>query len=186
MSKVKAKNFEYQSKKKAEEETPRKSNKVFYIVLALICAFLVCFVALVCVEKSMENKIIVDNRSSHNISKLTFWYEAEEGEVTDIMEFSNVGSKEKRTESTEELALSELTGEAWLSVLIEFETGEESLIQTGQFLYDFGGKISFELEDTKDEDLMVRLKAGEGLFNSSARTGCDDVYYINPADGNVQ
>lgn len=185
MSKVKAKSFEYQSKKQ-QEETTHGNSKALYIVLSLICVFLVVFVALTFVEKSMENKIIVDNRSSHNISKLTFWYEAEEGDVTDIMEFSDVASKEKVTESTEELALSELTGEAWLSVLVEFETGEESLIQTGQFLYDFGGRISFELEDTDDDELMVRLKAGEGLFNSSARTGCDDVYYVNPADGNVQ
>ena len=183
MSKVKAKNFEYQSKK--TEEAPSRSDKVIYIVLALICAFIAIFVALVCTEKSMENKLIINNKSSHNISKLSFWYEDEEGGAFDIMEFTDVKSKDKIKESTEKLGLSELMGEAWLSVQIEFENGEESLIQTGQLMYDFEGKIIFELEDD-EEDILVRLKAVEGLFQSSARTGCDDVYYIDPTDGNVQ
>lgn len=184
MSKLKAKNFEYQSKK--AEEPVSKNDKIIFIVLALICAFIVFFIALVCVEKSMENKIIIKNKSSHNISKLSFWYEDEEGGAIDIMEFSDVNSKDKVTESTESLELSKLTGEAWLSVQIEFDNGEESLIQTGQFLYDFEGRIIFELEDAEDGDLLARLKATEGLFQSSTRTGCDDVYYIDPADGNVQ
>ena len=79
-----------------------------------------------------------------------------------------------------------MQGEAWLSVYITFEDGGEALLQTGQFLYGFEGEISFELADTDDEELIVRLKAGEGLFNSTAVTGCDDVYYINPKDGYIE
>ena len=59
-------------------------------------------------------------------------------------------------------------------------------MQTGQFLYGFKGKISFEIADTKGEDLIIRLKAGEGLFNSTTVTGCDDVYYINPKNGYIE
>ncbi len=181
MSKVKTNNYVYQSKK--AEETPRYSSKKLYLILALIAVVLAGVVALVCIEKSMENKLVVNNRSSHNITGLQFWYEDSNGDYIDIMSFDSVPSKQKIKESTEELALSELQGEAWLSIQVKFEDGGEALLQTGQFLYGFDGKISFEIADTKDEEVLVRIKAGEGLFNSTTITGCDDVYYINPKDG---
>lgn len=184
MSKVKTNNYVYQSKK--EEEAPRRNNKKLYFWIAAIVALLAVVVALICIEKSMENKLVVNNKSSHNITGLQFWYEDANGDYIDIMEFDSVAAKEKIKESTEDLALSELTGEAWLSIQIKFEDGGEALLQTGQFLYGFDGKISFEIADTKDEELLVRIKAGEGLFNSTTITGCNDVYYINPKDGYIE
>ena len=184
MSKVKTNNYMYQSKK--AEETPHRSNKRLYLLIAAVVVLLAGVIALVCIEKSMQNKLVVNNKSSHNITGLQFWYEDENGDYIDIMEFDSVAAKEKVTESTADLALSELTGEAWLSVQIQFEDGGEALLQTGQFLYGFDGKISFELADTKDEELIVRIKAGEGLFNSTTITGCNDVYYINPKDGYIE
>lgn len=184
MSKVKTNNYVYQSKK--EDEAPRISNKKLYLILAAIGVVIAGVVALICIEKSMENKLVVNNKSSHNITGLQFWYEDANGDYIDIMEFDSVASKEKVKVSTEELALSELQGDAWLSVQIKFEDGGEALLQTGQFLYGFDGKISFEIADTKDEELIVRIKAGEGLFNSTTITGCDDVYYINPKDGYIE
>lgn len=184
MSKVKTNNYVYQSKK--TEDTPRRDNKKLIFVVAAIVAVFAIVVTLVCVEKSMANKLVVNNKSSHNITGLQFWYEDSNGDYIDIMEFDKLDSKQKIKESTEELALSELEGEAWLAVQIEFEDGGEALVETGQFLYGFDGKISLEIADTKDEEVMVRLKAGEGLFNSTTITGCDDVYYINPKDGYIE
>ena len=181
MSKVKTNNYVYQSKKK--EEAPKQDFKKIYFALAALGVLLLTVVILVCVEKGMENKLIVQNKSSHTIKKLQFWYEDENGGITDIMDFDDVLPKTERKESTENLPLSELMGDSWLSVYMVFEDGGEALVQTGQFLYDFEGRISFELDDTKDEELILRLKAGEGLFNSTAITGCDDVYYINPKEG---
>jgi len=184
MSKLKTNNYVYQSKK--TETVSRKSPMKLYAALAVLGLFLAAVVALICVEKGMENKLVVNNKSSHNIVGLQFWYEDESGDVIDIMDFDAIAAKEKRKESTEGLALSELQGEAYLSVYITFEDGGEALLQTGQFLYGFDGKISFELADTKDEEVLVRIKAGEGLFNSTTITGCDDVYYINPKDGYIE
>lgn len=184
MSKVKAKNYGYQSKK--AEDKPKLSKKTVYIISAVVSVLLLTVIALLCIEKSMENKIIVKNKSSHNITDLYFWYEDANGAITESMDFGAVAAKEKISKSTEELALSELEGDAWLSVEIAFEDGGEVLVQTGQFLYGFNGKISLEIADTKNEELIVRLKAGEGLFNSTAVTGCDDVYYINPKDGYIE
>ena len=185
MSKVKAKNYGYQSKK--TEEPPRISKKTSYMILAGIVVLLGLFAVLILVEKGLENQIIVKNKSSHNITKLHFWYEDAEGNCLDVMTFDEgVKAKERISESTEELALSELSGEAFLSVRIEFEDGGSAVVQTGHFLYGFNGRISFEVSDTKREELALHLKAGEGLFNSSAVTGCDDVYYINPKDGYIE
>jgi len=184
MSKIKKNNYMYQSKK--TEECTQVRHKKLYLILAAIGVVLLATVFLICVERSMANKIVVKNKSSHNITSLEFWYEDVNEEYTDIMTFDGVASKETVKKSIEGLALSELVGEAWLSVYMEFEDGGKVLLQTGQFLHDFEGKISFELADTDDEELIVRLKAGEGLFNSTAVTGCDDVYYINPKDGYIE
>lgn len=185
MSKKKAKNYEYQSKKKVED-TPRISKKTGFIAMGVLGAVLLLVIVLVCIEKSMENKIIVKNKSSHDITNIQIWYEDENEDITDVLDLGAVASKEKVKDSTENLELSQFVGDAWLSVQIEFEDGGKALIQTGQFLYGFKGKISLEIDDTKYEEVMLHLKAGEGLFNSTAVTGCDDVYYINPKDGYIE
>lgn len=184
MSKLKTNNYVYHSKKK--EEAPRGGFKKLYLALAALGAFLLLFIVLTCIEKGMANKLIVNNKSSHDIEKLRFWYEDGNGEIIDVMDFEEILSETERNESTEKLALSELVGDAWLSVYIKFKDGGEAVLQTGQFLYGFEGKISFEIDDTKGEDLIIRLKAGEGLFNSTTVTGCDDVYYINPKNGYIE
>ena len=184
MSKLKTNDYVYHSKK--TEEAPRGNFKTLYFALAALGVFLLLFVILICVENGMANRLTVKNKSSHDITQLRFWYEDASGSVTDIMDFEDVLSKTERNESTENLALSELVGDAWLSVYIKFKDGGEAILQTGQFLYGFEGKISFEIADTKGEDLIIRLKAGEGLFNSTTVTGCDDVYYINPKNGYIE
>jgi len=184
MSKLKTNNYVYHSKKK--EEAPCSNYKKLFVLLAVLSAFFLLFVVLLFVENKMENKLIVKNKSSHDIEQLRFWYEAENGDIIDIMTFSDLVSKTEKNESTESLALSELVGDAFLSVYIKFKDGGEAVLQTGQFMYGFEGKISFEIADTKGEDLIIRLKASEGLFGSTTVTGCDDVYYINPEDGYIE
>lgn len=184
MSKVKARNYGYQSKK--EEKTPRISKKTRNLIFALVALCLVGMIVLFCIEPKLENKLVIKNRSSHDIKSLHLWYEDSEGAITDIMSFDKIPSKEKITESTEGLGLSELQGDAWLSVQIAFEDGGQAVLQTGQFLYDFNGKIMFEVSDTDSEDLMLHLQAGEGLFNSTSTTECDDIYYINPENGYIE
>ena len=184
MSKQKTKDYAYHSKK--TEEAPRGSFKKLCFALSALGLFLLIVIVLLCIEKGMANKLIVSNKSSHDIEQLRFWYEDENGGIADIMDFENVLSGTEKSESTENLALSELVGEAFLTVYIKFKDGGEAILQTGQFLYGFEGKISFEIADTKGEDLIIRLKAGEGLFNSAAVTDCDDVYYINPKNGYIE
>ena len=184
MSKVKTNNYMYQSKKK--NETPQKNKKYLFMLIAAVGLLIVAAVALICIEQSMDNKIVVNNKSSHKITELEFWYEDDLGDYVDLIKFDNVEAKDKIKTSTPEVDLTGLDENICLSVHITFEDGGKTLLQTGEFRPDFAGKISFELSDSKDEDLILRLKAGEGLFNSTIETGCDDVYYINPKNGYIE
>ena len=190
MSKVKAKNYGYESKVKQEE--PKLNKKSIGLALGIFGILAVVAVVLICIENGMENKFVIKNKSSHAITRLSYWYEGEEDEegevsyITEVVDFGAVDAKQKRTESTENHKISELAGEAWLCVYIEFEDGGDVLLESGQFLYDFQGKISLELKDSGENEVTAWLKAGEGLFNSTAVTGCDDVYYINPKDGYIE
>lgn len=185
MSKIKKKDFNYQSKNM--QERPRITKKTRNVLFAIAAVAVMLIVVLLCVEKSMQNKIVIKNKSSHDITSLKFWYEDEDGRITDAMDLGSIKAKGKVSKSTESLALSELVvGDAWISVYIVFDDGGEAVVQTGQFLYDFDGKISLVISDTDEEELMLHLKAGEGLFNSSSTTGCDDIYYVNPKDGYIE
>lgn len=185
MSQAKRKDFNYQSKNIPDK--PHITKKMRNLLIAVASVAVVMIVVLLCVENNMKNKIVVKNKSSHNITSMKFWYEDENGGITDVMDLGALKAKEKVSKSTESLALSELIVEdACLSVYIIFEDGGKALVQTGHFLYDFDGKISLVISDTEDEELMLHLKAGEGLFNSSSTTGCDDIYYVNPKDGYIE
>ncbi len=184
MSKIKVKNYEYQGNKTKEKTVPNKKIRNLLIGGGIFAILLVA--VLVFVESTLENKIIIRNRSTHTITSLRIWYEDNDGTMTEVMDFGKVPAKKKVTESAEKLKLSDITGEAWLTVQIAFEDGGEALLQTGQFLNGFHGRVSLEVSDTKDEELMLHLQAGEGLFNSTATTNCDDVYYINPKDGYIE
>lgn len=184
MSKVKVRNYEYQGKKSEEKIVPNKKLRNIIIGGGALVVFLL--VVLVIIESGLKNKIVIRNRSSHNITSLQLWYEDNYGTMTEVMDFGKVPAKKKVTESTEKLKLSEIQGEAWLTVQIAFEDGGEAVLQTGQFLNGFNGRIRLEISDTKAEEVMLRLQAGEGLFNSTAATNCDDVYYINPKDGYIE
>ncbi len=184
MSKRKARNYEYQGKKAAEKAVPNK--KIRNIVIGAGGLLILLLIVLVCIESGLKNKIVIRNRSGHDIISLRIWYEDNYGTMTEVMDFGAVTAKQKLTESTEKLELSDLLGEGWLTVQIAFADGGEAVLQTGQFLNDFNGKITLEIADTRAEDLMLRLQAGEGLFNSTAGTNCDDVYYINPKDGYIE
>ena len=47
-------------------------------------------------------------------------------------------------------------------------------------------KLDFEISNTKTEEVKFHVQASEGLFNSTATTGCDDIYYINPTNGYIE
>lgn len=184
MSKKKAKNYEYQGNKDVKKTVPDK--KVRNILFGVGAVLIVLFVVLVCIEPTFKNKLVINNRSSHKITSLRIWYEDSAGNLSNAMEFENVDSKEKIKDSTDALELTKLAGEAWITLQIEFEDGGEALLQTGHFLSGFEGKISFEVSDTKTEELKLHVQAGEGLFNSTAVTNCDDIYYINPENGYIE
>lgn len=161
------------------------SGKLAFILLSV--GIVVLFIVLICVEAFMGNKITIRNKSSHKIASLKIWYEDDIGTITDdILEFSEIESKAKIVESIKSLGLSELRGQAWLTVRIRFEDGGEAELQSGQILNDFKGRLSLEVSDTSGEEILLRMKAGEGIFNSSSATDCDDAYYINPQNGYVE
>lgn len=186
MSKLKTRNFEYQAKKEDESTLSPTEKKVRIIIVCAVVLFVVLFAVLACVEAMFKNKLVINNKSSHKITSLEIWYEDAEEIVSEVLTVTDIAANEKLTESIEALKISDLYGEAWLTLQITFEDGGEALLQTEQYLNGFEGKISFEISDTEYEDLELHLQAGEGIFNSTAITDCDDIYYIDPKNGYIE
>ena len=186
MSKLKTRNFEYQAKKEDESKLSPTEKKIRNIIIGAVALFVVLFAVLACIESMVKNKLVIHNKSSHKITSLEIWYEDDEAIVSEVLTVTDIEAKEKLTESIEALKISDLYGEAWLTLQITFEDGGKALLQTEQYLNNFEGKISFEISDTEYEDLELHLQAGEGIFNSTAITDCDDIYYINPQNGYIE
>jgi hypothetical protein len=155
------------------------------IAIGAAVLFSVLIVILACIEPLLKNKIVIKNKSSHKISALKIWYEDEEGPITEVLSFTDVSGK-KITRSIKELGIDKFLGEAWITIEISFEDGGNALLQTSHFLNQFEGKLDFEISNTKTEEVKFHVQASEGLFNSTATTGCDDIYYINPTNGYIE
>ena len=155
-----------------------------FLIICGVVLLLVMFL-LMAIEPLLKNKVVIKNKSSHKITTLSFWYEDETGTFTEEQAFGEVAPKERIKEDAA-IDLKEMVGTAWLTIKIAFEDGGEALIQTGEFTNTFEGRVKLDILDTKGEDLMLRLHAGEGLFNSTDANGCDVVYYVNPKDGYIE
>lgn len=156
-----------------------------WLLIAVGIVFVTVTVLLI-IEPFLGKKIQIKNKSGHNIRKIELWYEDDFQMITEVMSFENIQTKTSLKESIEALELSKLDGHAWLTVALEFEEGGKAVIQTGQFLKDFKGTILLEFKDTKSKEVMLHMKAGEGLFGTSASTGCEDAFYVNPVSGTVE
>lgn len=156
------------------------------LVPVLCAATAVLIIILLCIETASGNKLEITNKSSHKVTSLELWYEDEDSRITDVLSYSEIESGGRLVQSILPLGLSKLRQQVFLTVRFRFEDGGGALVQTSQNLVDFKGRIQIEFSDTSGEEVMIRMKAGEGLFNSSAVTGCDDYYYVNPKNGYIE
>lgn len=159
-----------------------KGKAVLLILGILLFSIMILLILL---EPMLKNKLVIRNKSSHRITKLMMWYEDSNGERTNVQDLIGLMPSENKKINSE-MELHSLTGTTWLTIQIAFEDGGEAVFQTGEFSTEFEGKITLEICDSKSEDLMLKLKAGEGLFNSSNGDGCDVMYYVNPKDGYIE
>lgn len=156
------------------------------LVPVLCVAAAVLIIVLICIEATLGNKLVIANKSSHKVTSLELWYEDEASMLTDVLSYSEIESGGRIVQSILPLGLSELRQQAFLTVRFRFEDGGEAQVQTSQNLVDFKGRIQIEFSDTSGEEVIIRMKAGEGLFNSSAATDCDAYYYVNPKNGYIE
>lgn len=156
------------------------------IAITAAAIFVAAIIALVCIEPLFSNRFVVKNRSGHSIKSVTLWYEDDITRITEELSLADISAGTTKKTSTKVLNLDKMVGQGWLTVAISFEDGGEAVLQSGQILNHFTGKLLLEIHDTKSDELEVHLKAGEGYINSSSSTGCDDVYYIDPTNGYVE
>lgn len=184
MSRKKVRNFEYQQNKKRKRLWENKVIRtLFFVVFGVL---FVAFIVLACIEPTLKNKLVIENTSGHTITSMKIWYEDANGNTSKTMSFENLKQGKKISDSIKPLELDKFGGETWITLQIAFEEGGEALLQTGHFLNDFEGKISLIVSDAPSGDVKIHVRAGEGLFDSTAVTDCDDIYYINPKNGYIE
>ena len=160
-------------------------NKI-WIAIAAAAVLLVFIFAFIITEALFTAKIRVKNHSAYDIEKMYFYFEGEELQQTDWQELPLIAKDEEYETELAEFDFSEMDGASSLTLAITFAGQDTFYLQSGSFYEKFDGIIDCKLSMDDDGDVILKLKASNGLLGSTAQTDCNDMFFINLTEGYVQ
>lgn len=150
----------------------RKIPKYPFIIVGI---FLAVFVIGMIIENVNSEKIVICNDSGMDIEFIQVYFVDLNDEPHDILGLdSDLSLKNGEKYSAAFIPAEDINTEgAFLEVEVRF-AGKNTIIENaGYFSRPFHGKISVSFDKTKN-GVSLDIKAGEGLFQSTANTKCDD------------
>ena len=159
--------------------------KKSWIVVGVTSVLFLIFVFIVA-ESLFAGNISVKNQSDYDIEQLVLYFESEEYEQTNMQTLPLIAKGESYETDLAEFDFGNLNTVASLTLAITFAGHDTFYLQSGLFYGDFDGNIDCNLSMDQDGDVILKLKASVGIFGSTAKTDCDDTFYINLTEGYIQ
>ena len=159
--------------------------KKSWIVVGIASILFLVFVFIVA-EALFDGKITVENQSEYDIEKILLYFESEDYIQTNKQTLPFIAKNQEYQTNLSQFDLSSLNDIASLTLAITFAGYDTVYLQSGLFYGDFDGNIDCKLSMDEDGDVILKLKASEGIFESTAGTDCNDTFYINLTEGYVQ
>lgn len=159
----------------------RKSWIVVGVASILFLVF-VCIVA----EALFAGKVSVKNNSDYDIEQILLYFESEDFEQTNQQTLPLIAKGQEYQTDLEQFDLASLNNVASLTLAITFAGQDTFYLQSGLFYDNFDGNIDCKLSMDEDGDVILKLKASEGILGSTAGTDCNDTFFINLTEGYVQ
>ena len=152
--------------------------KKSWIVVGVTSALFLILVFIVA-EALFAGKVTVKNQSDYDIEEFALYFECEDFTQTNKQTLPLIAKGEEYQTELAKYDFSSLKDVASLTLAITFAGQDTVYLQSGFFYGDFDGNINCKLSMDQDGDVVLKLKASEGIFGSTAQTGCDDTFYIN-------
>ena len=155
-----------------------KSSKKMFVISGIIVGLLVIAFIFMAVESAGKNKLTIENRTSHDISKLSLHYASPDtGYESEVFFKQAIAAGETVNSKTPNLELFGM--EARLMTDITFDGEEMVSYDNGYFNVNFYGKTKIVFEENEDGIIVMTVKTKEGLFGvSNNNNECNETWEI--------
>lgn len=163
--------------KPANQKPAEKLKLPMKPILAALAVLFIVIVLLIAEAVNM-NRYSVKNNTGTDIESVVVYFENENEEYSftgDELFVLSVPAGGKKTGSYEKQDSMYLAGSAMM-IRVKFAGRDTAYLYSGYFTHAFNGKINLVFEDDKNNEgnIIVKIKAGEGLFMSTKNTNCDE------------
>lgn len=156
-----------------------------WIVVGVASILFLVFVFIVA-EALFDGKVSVKNNSDYDIEQILLYFESEDFEQTNKQTLPLIAKGQEYQTDLAQFDLASLNNVTSLTLAITFAGQDTFYLQSGLFYDNFDGNIDCKLSMDEDGDVILKLKASEGIFGSTAGTDCNDTFFINLTEGYVQ
>lgn len=165
-------NENVQSENKDKIKLPTK-------LIAVVAALLVIITIVVVIEAVNTRRISIENNTKKNIESIHVYIEnygeddfnGEDIITTEIKAGDSYSGKFDSMEPSRWMYAS-------VSTVVKFEGEDEKYQFAGNFTREFNGKISIDFVE-KNGDIVMNVKATDGIFKSTKFTNLDDSFKLN-------
>lgn len=139
-------------------------------------AVLVLIVIALLAKMANTRWVVIKNETEHEIESIQLYFENSDEDfyfVSDDLVNTKVAAGRKYIGRFEAQKYTESPG-YFLMIRVKFADREEAETYAGYFTRTFTGKINLAFTE-KDGSILMSIKAGDGLFQSTKYTDCDEV-----------
>ncbi|MDE7299601.1 MAG: hypothetical protein K2N94_12380 [Lachnospiraceae bacterium] len=160
------------------EKKGRETKKIPLKPIIAAAAVLVLIILIMAIEAVNTEKLIIKNDTSEDIEWIQLYFENTEEDSYDILTREagvSVASGEKYSGKFKAQPGINPYG-SFLMIQVKFAGRETAETYAGYFTRTFTGKIKIEFSDAKENGIiLMKIKAGDGIFQSTKFTDCDEV-----------
>lgn len=163
-----------QSGMKNEQERKKKGFPVKLLIVAV--AVLALIILCVVIEAVNTRRLVIVNNTKSDIESIQLYFEDMDDRYFYILEdkeplFVKAGGRYSgKFLSSQELA----EDGSFLMIDVKFADREIARTYAGYFTRTFTGKLKLVFNDCEDGNISMDIKAGDGLFQTTQFTDCDE------------
>ena len=146
--------------------------KPLMIAGAVLALIIICMV----IEAVNTRKLVIVNNTKSDIESIQLYFEDMEDDTFYILKDKQPLSVEAGSKYSGSFVSSKEMAEYGSFLMIDVKFADKEMVQTyaGYFTRTFTGKIKLEFNDSGDGNISMDIKAGDGLFQTTKYTDCDE------------
>lgn len=160
----------------AKKENTKAKLKLPVKAIAVGAAVIALLVIALLAESANTRRLVIENETHKEIESIRLYFENTDEDfyfVSDDLVNTSIPANEKYKGTFQTQSYTEAPG-YFLIIRVKFAGEEEIETYAGYFTRTFTGKLKLTFTQ-EDESVFMSIKAGDGLFQSTKYTDCDEV-----------